>query len=147
MLPAEPLLRVRDLTVTFETARGALRAADGVDFDVRPGEIMGLVGESGSGKSVTLRAVARILHANAHVRGRVSWRGEDLMSASPARLEAVRGAEIAMIFQEPMTALNPVLTIGLQIDEALAAHTALGVAPSARAHASAWPPDAHRRRA
>jgi peptide/nickel transport system ATP-binding protein/oligopeptide transport system ATP-binding protein len=75
---------------------------------------------------VTLRSIARILHANARVGGDVYWRGENLFAFSPARLRSVRGAEIAMIFQEPMTALNPVLPIGLQIDEALVAHTTLG---------------------
>jgi peptide/nickel transport system ATP-binding protein/oligopeptide transport system ATP-binding protein len=122
----EPLLRVQDLHVSFETERGTVQAVDGVDLEVRAGEILGLVGESGSGKSVTLRSMVRLLRWNAHVKGRVLWRGEDLLQMPEARLRAVRGAEIAMIFQEPMTALNPVLPIGLQIDEALVAHTNLG---------------------
>ena len=120
-----PLLRVSDLKVSFETASGRLRAVDGVDLEVRQGEILGLVGESGSGKSVTLRSIARLLHKSATVSGSVLWRGENLFALPPSRLKAVRGAEIAIIFQEPMSALNPVLTIGLQIDEALVAHTAL----------------------
>jgi len=126
MASPEPLLRVHDLRVTFETKRGAVRAVDGVNLEVGTGEVVGIVGESGSGKSVTLRAIARILHANARVSGSVLWRGEDLLTMPPARLRGVRGADIAMIFQEPMTALNPVLPIGLQIDEALVAHTHLG---------------------
>src|SRR4051812_36409062 len=126
MIGLEPLLQAKRLQVSFETARGLLRAVDGVDLDVRSGEVLGLVGESGSGKSVTLRSMTRILHPNAHVKGHVRWRGEDLIHAPEARLRAVRGAEIAMIFQEPMTALNPVLPIGLQIDETLVAHTSLG---------------------
>jgi peptide/nickel transport system ATP-binding protein/oligopeptide transport system ATP-binding protein len=126
MVSMEPLLRVQDLQVSFETGHGTVRAVDGVDLDIRSGEILGLVGESGSGKSVTLRSIARLLHRNAHVKGQALWRGEDLFGMSEARLRTVRGAEIAMIFQEPMTALNPVLTIGLQIDEALVAHTDLG---------------------
>jgi oligopeptide/dipeptide ABC transporter ATP-binding protein len=125
MMGLEPLLRAKRLQVSFETARGLLRAVDGVDLDVRAGEVLGLVGESGSGKSVTLRSIARILHANARVEGEVYWRGENLLAFDESRLRAVRGAEIAMIFQEPMTALNPVLPIGLQIDEALVAHTTL----------------------
>jgi len=126
MADVEPLLRVDDLHVTFRTGRGTVRAVDGVDLEVGPGQILGLVGESGSGKSVTLRSIARILHPNAHASGHVFWRGEDLLRAPETRLRAVRGAEIAMIFQEPMTALNPVLSIGLQIDEVLVAHTSLG---------------------
>src|SRR5215217_2173788 len=125
MASPEPLLRVHDLRVTFETKRGAVRAVDGVNLEVGTGEVVGIVGESGSGKSVTLRAIARILHANARVSGSVLWRGEDLLTMPPARLRGVRGADIAMIFQEPMTALNPVLPIGLQIDETLVAHTNL----------------------
>jgi oligopeptide/dipeptide ABC transporter ATP-binding protein len=126
IMDVEPILRVKDLRVAFDTARGRLQAVDGVDLEVRAGEVVGLVGESGSGKSVTLRSIARILHANAHVTGRVHWRGENLFDMPQPRLQTVRGAEIAMIFQEPMTALNPVLPIGLQIDEALVAHTTLG---------------------
>ncbi|MGO4574186.1 ABC transporter ATP-binding protein [Microvirga sp. 2TAF3] len=125
MVNVEPLLRVNALHVSFETSRGSVRAVDGVDLEVRAGEVLGLVGESGSGKSVTLRSITRILHPNARVSGQVFWRGEDLLHVPETRLQAVRGAEIAMIFQEPMTALNPVLTIGLQIDEALVAHTTL----------------------
>jgi len=121
----EPLLRVNDLHVSFTTSRGTVRAVDGVDFEVRPGEIVGLVGESGSGKSVMLRSIARLLHTNARVAGHAFWGGVDLLTAGSDRLQAIRGAQIAMIFQEPMTALNPVLTVGLQIEESLQAHTAL----------------------
>jgi oligopeptide/dipeptide ABC transporter ATP-binding protein len=128
MVSIEPLLRVNRLQVSFETPRGMVRAVDGVDLEVRVGEVLGLVGESGSGKSVTLRSIARILHANAHVTGEVYWRGDNLLTFTSSRLQEVRGAEIAMIFQEPMSALNPVLSIGLQIDEALVAHTTLDAA-------------------
>jgi ABC-type microcin C transport system duplicated ATPase subunit YejF len=121
----ERLLSVEDLGVTFATARGTIRAVDGVSLSIDAGEVLGLVGESGSGKSVTLRAVGRLLRANATISGRVGWRGDDLLAASPARLRAIRGAGIGMIFQEPMAALNPVLSIGLQIEESLAAHTKL----------------------
>ncbi len=120
-----PVLSVEGLGVTFHTARGTTRAVDGVSLSIAAGEVLGLVGESGSGKSVTLRAIGRLLRANATVTGRIAWRGEDLLAAPPARLRAIRGAGIGMIFQEPMAALNPVLSIGLQIEELLIAHTAL----------------------
>ena len=124
-MSAAPLLQLDDLSVTFTTPRGPLRAVDGVSLSVDAGEIVGLVGESGSGKSVTLRAVTRLLRKNAAVSGRALWRGRDLLSLHERDLRALRGREIAMIFQEPMTALNPVLTIGRQIDESLVAHGAL----------------------
>ncbi|MDE2198938.1 MAG: ABC transporter ATP-binding protein [Rhodospirillales bacterium] len=120
-----PLLDVQDLRVTFRTRRGAVHAVDGVSLSVAPGEVLGLVGESGSGKSVTLRAIPRLLHANATIAGRVLWRGEDVLGLDAARLRALRGGQIGMVFQEPMSALNPVLPIGLQIDEVLVAHTPL----------------------
>jgi peptide/nickel transport system ATP-binding protein/oligopeptide transport system ATP-binding protein len=118
-------LVVRGLTTTFDTARGTAIAAADIDFDVAPGEVVGLVGESGSGKSVTLRSIMRLIREPGHVSGRVEWRGRDLVAMSPEELRRVRGSEIAMIFQEPMTALNPVLPIGLQIEENLVAHTTL----------------------
>ena len=117
-----PLLRVEDLRVTFATSRGSVRAVDGVDLEVEAGEIVGLVGESGSGKSVTLRAITRLLRANATITGRVLWKGADLVAANERTLRDIRGGAIATVFQEPMTALNPVLTVGRQIDETLVAH-------------------------
>ena len=119
------LLRVEDLAVVFTTPRGKVHAVDGVSFAVGAGEVLGIVGESGSGKSVSLRAIPRLLHDNAAVSGRVWWRGQDVFAMTDEALRKVRGGEIAVIFQEPMSALNPVLPIGLQIDEALVAHTAL----------------------
>ncbi len=119
------LLQVRDLHVVFTTPRGKVHAVDGVSFDVGAGEVLGIVGESGSGKSVTLRAIPRLLHANAAVTGEASWRGERIGGMDDARLRQMRGGEVAMIFQEPMSALNPVLPIGQQIDEVLVAHTQL----------------------
>ncbi len=118
-------LVVRDLRVVFDTPKGPVWAVDGVDLEVAPGAVLGLVGESGSGKSVTLRAIARLLHANATVSGEVLWEDEDVLAMPPDRLRRLRGAEIGIVFQEPMAALNPVLTIGLQIDESLEAHTEL----------------------
>jgi len=118
----DALLDIRNLQVCFSTDNGPVFALNGLDLSLRPGETLGLVGESGSGKSVTLRAILRLLRANAAVTGRIAWRGEDLMRASKARLQQVRGSGIGLIFQEPMSALNPVLTIGQQIDESLVAH-------------------------
>ncbi len=118
-------LTVRELRVVFDTSRGPIFAVDGVALDVAPGEVMGLVGESGSGKSVSLRAVARLLHANARVTGSVRWRGQELLSLSDDQMLPIRGAQIGIIFQEPMAALNPVLPIGLQIEESLIAHTTM----------------------
>jgi peptide/nickel transport system ATP-binding protein/oligopeptide transport system ATP-binding protein len=121
--PAHRLLDVRDLCVTFSTARGQLRAVDGVDLALDKGEILGIVGESGSGKSVTLRAMTRLLRSNATVTGSVKWLGDDLLTMPAHKLRDIRGGQIAMIFQEPMSALNPVLTIGQQIEESLIAHS------------------------
>jgi len=127
---SEPILSVEGLGVTFQTSRGrtsrdSVRAVDNLSLQVQPGEVVGLVGESGSGKSVTLRAIGQLLHGKATVTGQVFWRGEDLLTVPPSRLRTVRGAGIGMVFQEPMAALNPVLSIGLQIEESLAAHTQL----------------------
>lgn len=122
------LLAVDDLGVVFHTARGPVHAVDGMALSIAPGEVLGLVGESGSGKSVTLRAIARLLHEEAQITGRVLWQGRDLLALPRRALEAVRGAGIGTIFQEPMAALNPVLSIGLQIDESLRAHTELDAA-------------------
>jgi oligopeptide/dipeptide ABC transporter ATP-binding protein len=120
-----PLLALRRLRVEFPTRAGAVAAVDGVDLDVGAGEILGLVGESGSGKSATLRAVLRLTRPPAHASGEILWQGRDLMKLSERQMQAVRGKEIGMIFQEPMLALNPVRTIGRQIRENLAAHTEL----------------------
>ena len=122
----ENALSVRGLTTRFPGPRGPLIAVESVDLDLASGEILGLVGESGSGKSVTLRSLLRLVRAPSEVEGRVAWHGRDLLALPERELRRVRGREIAMIFQEPMTALNPVLTVGRQIDETLRAHTALG---------------------
>jgi peptide/nickel transport system ATP-binding protein/oligopeptide transport system ATP-binding protein len=124
----ETLLDVSNLEVVFRTARGTVHAVDGLDFSVGAGEVLGIVGESGSGKSVSLRAILRLLGTNAHVSGQALWRGEDIFAMNPERLRTLRGGQVAMVFQEPMSALNPVLPIGLQIDEALVAHTELDAA-------------------
>ena len=119
----QPLLAVDDLRVHFETARGTVYAVNGVSFDIAPGETLGLVGESGCGKSVTSLALLGILARNGRVAsGRALFEGRDLLALSDSQLRGIRGREIAMIFQDPMTSLNPVLTIGRQIREVLETH-------------------------
>jgi oligopeptide transport system ATP-binding protein len=119
----EPLLSVEDLHVRFGTGRGPVYAVNGVSFDIAPGETLGIVGESGCGKSVTSLAMLGILARNGRVTGgRVMFGGTDLTKLSNRELRKVRGKEIAMIFQDPMSSLNPVLTIGRQIREALETH-------------------------
>jgi len=117
-----PLLSVRDLKVQIPTPGGTLEAVRGVNFDLNPGEVLGLVGESGSGKSVTLRALLKLHRAPIRVSGEVYYGGENLLTLPENRLRSVRGGQISMIFQEPMTALNPVLTVGQQILENLLEH-------------------------
>jgi peptide/nickel transport system ATP-binding protein/oligopeptide transport system ATP-binding protein len=125
-----PLLAVRDLAVRL----GAVVPVDGVDLDVRPGEVLGIVGESGAGKSLLLRAILRLLPPGADATGTITWGHQDLLTLPEAELAKIRGAEIAMVFQEPMTALNPVLSIGLQITETLLTHRGLrGTAARRRA--------------
>jgi peptide/nickel transport system ATP-binding protein len=116
MPPRSALLEVRDLTVHFETEDGLVEAVDGASFDVRPGEILGLVGESGSGKSVMALALLRLVRRPGRiVRGAARFEGTDLLQLSEEQMRAVRGARIAMVFQSPRTALNPVLPVGRQI--------------------------------
>jgi oligopeptide/dipeptide ABC transporter ATP-binding protein len=120
---AEPLLEVRNLKVSFRTEDGVVRAVDGVSFTVSEGETLGIVGESGSGKSVTMMSVMRlIIDPNARFGGDVIYKGRDLMTLNQAELRQVRGSEIAMIFQDPMTSLNPVYRVGWQISEQIRAH-------------------------
>jgi oligopeptide transport system ATP-binding protein len=119
----EPLLSVEDLRVEFWTRRGTVHAVNGISFDVAPGETLGIVGESGCGKSVTSLALLGILpRAGRVVAGTAMFEGRDLLQLSDDQLRKVRGRDIAMIFQDPMTSLNPVLTIGRQIREALETH-------------------------
>jgi oligopeptide/dipeptide ABC transporter ATP-binding protein len=119
----QPLLSVEDLHVRFWTRRGTIHAVNGISFDIAPGETLGIVGESGCGKSVTSLAILGILpRAGRATEGRAIFDGRDLLQLSDSELRRVRGKEIAMIFQDPMTSLNPVLTIGRQITEALETH-------------------------
>jgi len=125
MAAAAPLLSVSDLRVSIEAGSGRWMLVDGVSLQVGAGEVLGLVGESGSGKSLTLRSIVRLLRPPLQLTGAVRWRGVDLLGLPERQLNAIRGREIAMIFQEPMTALNPVLTVGEQIRESLRAHGGL----------------------
>jgi oligopeptide/dipeptide ABC transporter ATP-binding protein len=119
----EPILSVEDLRVEFWTGRGTVHAVNGISFDIAPGETLGIVGESGCGKSVTSLAILGILaRAGRVVGGKASFQGRDLLQMRDDELRKIRGKEIAMIFQDPMTSLNPVLTIGRQIREALETH-------------------------
>jgi oligopeptide transport system ATP-binding protein len=119
----EPLLSVRDLEVRFWTGRGIVHAVNGVSFDIAAGETLGIVGESGCGKSVTSLALLGILpRAGRATKGEAFFEGRDLLKMSADELRQIRGREIAMIFQDPMTSLNPVLTVGRQIREALQTH-------------------------
>jgi oligopeptide/dipeptide ABC transporter ATP-binding protein len=120
--PDETVLEIRDLNVTFKTEDGPVYAVRGLDLDLNSGEVLGIVGESGSGKSVTMLAVLGLLPKTATVTGSVKFRGEQLVGRKPRELQAIRGAKIAMIFQDPLTALNPVHRVGKQITEALRAH-------------------------
>jgi oligopeptide/dipeptide ABC transporter ATP-binding protein len=120
--PDETVLEIRDLNVTFKTEDGPVYAVRGIDLDLNAGEVLGIVGESGSGKSVTMLAVLGLLPRTATVTGSAKFRGEELIGRKPRELQAVRGAKIAMIFQDPLTALNPVHRVGKQITEALRAH-------------------------
>ena len=123
-----PLLQVSKLSTTFTAGGASIPAVRDVDFTLNKGEVLGLVGESGSGKSVTLRSILGLSRRYGTTTGEVLWRGDNLVSAPESRLRTIRGGEIAMIFQEPMTSLNPLLTVGLQIDETLKAHTEMSAA-------------------
>ena len=129
--PPAALLSIRDLRVEFETDGGAVPAVRGVDLEIQAGETVALVGESGCGKSVTALAVMRLM-AGRVVGGSISFEGKDLARLSEPEMQRVRGGQIGMIFQEPMTSLNPVFKIGRQIDEVLVLHQRLP-GPAARA--------------
>jgi oligopeptide/dipeptide ABC transporter ATP-binding protein len=119
----DPLLSIRDLSVAFATDAGPALAVDRVSFDVQPGETLGVVGESGCGKTVTALSILRLVQAPGSIEGgEIVYKGRDLLKLSERDMRKVRGNEISMIFQEPMTSLNPVFTCGYQIREAVQLH-------------------------
>jgi peptide/nickel transport system ATP-binding protein len=130
----EPLLSVQHLGVEFDTDEGVVRAVDELSFTVAAGETLGIVGESGCGKSVTALAIMRLLPQpmGSIAGGSIRFQGEDLAKLPVARMEKIRGARIGMVFQEPMTALNPVKTVGKQLIESLLLHTDLKVEQAIR---------------
>src|SRR5262245_30403849 len=127
LAPAEAVLQVEDLQTHFFTAIGTVRAVDGVSYALKSGEILGVVGESGCGKSVTALSILRLV-ANPPGRivgGAVRFEGRDLLQLPEPEMERIRGNDISMIFQEPMTSLNPLFTVGRQVGEAIALHQGL----------------------
>ncbi|MFC7539741.1 ATP-binding cassette domain-containing protein [Siccirubricoccus deserti] len=126
---AAPLVRMRDVHVRFVTRDRTVHAVNGVDIDLAAGEVLCILGESGSGKSVTMRALMKLLPRFAQVSGSIAVGGRDVTAMSEGELQDFRGSEVAMIFQEPMTALDPVFTIGRQIAETVQRHE--GVSRSA----------------
>lgn len=119
---AEPLLRIRDLKVGFAKRGSVLEAVRGIDLDLDRGEVLGVVGESGSGKSIGMLASIGLAPKNAQVSGSVRFKGEELVGRSRRAMRSLRGAQISMIFQDPLSSLNPVMTVGDQIREALTLH-------------------------
>jgi ABC-type microcin C transport system duplicated ATPase subunit YejF len=118
----ETILAVRDLKVTFTTPDGDVQAVKGIDLDVKAGETLAVVGESGSGKSQTMMGIMGLLAGNGQVTGSAKYRGQELVGLPLKALNKVRGAKITMIFQEPMTSLDPLYTIGRQIAEPIVHH-------------------------
>src|SRR3954466_5878544 len=132
----EPLLSVRDLTVHFDTDDGVVKAVDGVSYDVYRGRALGIVGESGSGKSVSsLTVMGLTRQRNAHISGEVLFEGRDLLKASDAELREIRGNDIAMIFQDPLSSLHPYYKVGWQLVEALRVHNSSMSKQGARSRA------------
>src|SRR6185369_4643210 len=117
-----PILSARDLTVDFKLEHGWVRAVDGVSFDVRRGEVLGIVGESGSGKSQILMAAMGLTAINGKCTGSVTFEGDEILNATPDRLDKIRGSSMSMIFQDPMTSLNPYMRVVDQLTEVLVAH-------------------------
>ncbi len=120
---ATPVLEVADLRTYFHTEEGVVKAVDDLSFRLEPGRTLGIVGESGSGKSVTSLSIMRLLASTAKIEtGRISLLGRDLVRLPERQMQSIRGRDISMIFQEPMTSLNPVFTVGAQIMEAIMLH-------------------------
>ena len=125
MRDSEYLLQVEDMSVEFHTPSGIVHAVSHVSFTLREGEILGIVGESGSGKSVTANAIMRLLPDTARVTGTIRLKGRDIMKIRTKEFNKIRGKDIAMIFQDPMTSLNPLYTVGNQLEETLTLHMGL----------------------
>jgi oligopeptide transport system ATP-binding protein len=123
---ADCVLDVRGLTTRFATPEGEVLAADGIDFTIAPGESLGVVGESGSGKTQVFLAIMGLLARNGRAQGSVLYRGREILNLPSRQLNTVRGVKIAMIFQDPMTSLNPYLTVGRQMTEVLREHRGMG---------------------
>jgi oligopeptide/dipeptide ABC transporter ATP-binding protein len=138
MTAVEPLLQIRGLRTHFFTESGVAKAVDGIDLDIRPGEVLGLVGESGSGKSVTALSILRLVPdpPGRIVGGEILFRGRDLLKLPWEEIRKVRGKDISMIFQEPMTSLNPVFRIGRQVMEIILAHEPQTTTEQARGRAT-----------
>ena len=138
----EPVLSIRDLVVEFRTEDGIVHAVDGLSYDVFPGETLGIVGESGSGKSVGTLALLGLIPQppGRIVRGEAIFQGADLLKMSKKALRRIRGKDLAMVFQDPMTSLNPVLKVGYQLGEAI---KSVGLQASAVAIITRWrmPPE------
>ncbi|MCO8266857.1 ABC transporter ATP-binding protein [Haloferax sp. AB510] len=146
----EPLLSVENLRTSFYTDKEVIRAVDGISFDIFRGETVGIVGESGSGKSVTARSIMRLVENPGRIEnGRIMYDGEDLLDKSPKQMRSIRGGSIAMVFQDPLTSLNPVYTVGNQIKEALRLHRGLSGSKATKEAIELLEavgiPDAHRR--
>lgn len=124
MSDQKSLLEVSDLRTYFYTKAGVVKAVDGVSFDIKPGETLGIVGESGSGKSITAMSIMKLIPSppGKIVSGKVVYEGEDLLNKSEKQMRKIRGKEISMVFQDPMTSLNPVFTIGKQMIETIITH-------------------------
>jgi peptide/nickel transport system ATP-binding protein len=129
----EPLVSVENLSVEFHTDAGVVKAVDGVSWSISPGETLGIVGESGSGKSVSALALMGLLQKpQARISGRILFRGRDLLTAGEQELRSLRGNDISMIFQDPLSALNPVFKVGHQVAEVIQAHEKMGRVPARR---------------
>ena len=139
---ASPLLEIEDLSIRFFTRDGVVRAVERLSLHVDPGETLSIVGESGCGKSVTAMSVLRLLPTPpAKIAGSIRFEGEELLEVSEERMRDVRGNRISMVFQEPMTSLNPVMTVGRQISESLELHRNLsrsGPRSPRRSQCSTW---------
>ena len=132
---AERLIEVKDLEVKFHTEDGVVNAVDGVSFELQRGQVLGIVGESGSGKSVTAMTLLGLTRdSNTTFGGEVLYKGRNVLEMNEDELQDVRGNEMSMIFQDPMTSLNPVYTIGTQISEAIRVHQRADKKAGARAH-------------